>query len=130
MRKFIPHAGAALAAALLLSACNSQPENISSGSTDDMANEVAAAKPVELPPALAASKSYRCKDNSVVFIDWFAGDKMANLRAKKDDMPTVLKSEEAGKGLSAEGGYALDGTASAATVELTQPGKGKQSCKA
>ena len=42
-----------------------------------MANELANAAPVELPPAIAASKTYRCKDNSLVQIDWLQGGKGA-----------------------------------------------------
>jgi hypothetical protein len=119
---------AALAAALLLASCG-KPETITAGPPDDMKNQLANAKPVELPPAMEASKSYRCKDNSVVFIDWFAGGKQAIVRAKRDASPTTLKSDEAGKTLTAEG-YALDGSSKDSTIEIAQPDKPKQSCKA
>lgn len=62
----------ALAAALSLSACNQNKEpEVVGGPIDPLANQVANAAPVELPPAITASKSYRCSgDNSVIYIDW------------------------------------------------------------
>ncbi|USI73644.1 hypothetical protein [Sphingomonas morindae] len=112
-----------------LGACNMQPENIEVGPNDDQKEALAHAKPVELPPAIEASKSYRCKDNSVVYIDWFAGGKSATVRPKKDDSPVMLKADQAGQPLTAEGGYAISGTSKASNVDVTLPGKGKQSCK-
>ena len=46
------------------------------------------AAPVELPPAIAASKIYRCKDNSVVYIDWLSDNKSANVRTDKNGAAT------------------------------------------
>lgn len=117
---------AASAALLALGAC--KQETVKPTDLDDMKAEVAAAKPVELPPAVKSSKAYRCKDNSLVYIDLFAGDKMANLRDKKDGTPTMLKADEAGKPLTAQGGYSVSGSGDTLTVE--RPGKGSQTCKA
>jgi len=118
---------AAASALLALSACNVEPETIVGGGTpDDMAAELANAAPVELPPSVKESKSYRCKDSSIVYIDWLSGDKSANIRSKKDGMPTLVKAEEAGKPMIAEG-YSLEGSKSSITITL--PGKGSQSCK-
>ena len=36
-----------------------------------------------LPPAIAASKTYRCKDNSLVYIDWLS-DGTARVKAGQD----------------------------------------------
>lgn len=120
-----------LAVAMLaaLSACNMKPTDISADDPDDQKEAVAHAKPVELPPAIQASKSYRCKDNSVVYVDWFAGDKQASVRAKKDASPVMLKADAPGTEKTAEGGYALTGGATASSIDVTLPGKGKQSCK-
>ncbi len=117
----------ALSAVLLVAACHQKPEVLEQ--PDDMKAELATAKPVELPPALIASKSYRCKDNSVVYIDFFAGDKQANLRTVKDGTPTQLKAEQGGQPLVADG-YSLTGTATSSEITLAQPGKDSQSCKA
>jgi hypothetical protein len=113
---------------LALSACNTEPERIEGGGPqDDMAAELANAAPVELPPAVKESKSYRCKDNSIVYIDWLSGDKSANVRTAKDGAPTLVKTETVGQPMTAEG-VSLSGDASSITVTL--PGKGSQSCKA
>ncbi len=124
--KYHIHPAAAITAALLLAGCNSQPETVTAGAIDPDAQAVAAAPPVELPPALAASKTYRCKDNSVVYVDFLSDSKTAQLRTEKAGAPTVLTAAEPGKAFVAEG-YALSGNGDA--VELTRPGAGAQSCK-
>jgi hypothetical protein len=120
---------APLVAALFLVACG-KPETIRADSTDDMQAELNAAKPVELPPAVSASKSFRCKDGSVAFIDFFTGNKQAILRVgKRDATPVTLKGDGTGP-LTAEGGYSLTGDGTGPTVTLAEPGKPAQSCKA
>ncbi len=128
MHNFSPLRSTALVAVLFLAACNQKPEVLEQ--PDDMKAELATAKPVELPPALIASKSYRCKDNSVVYIDFFAGDKQANLRTKKDGTPIQLKAEQGGQPLVADGGYSLTGTATSSEITLAQPGIASETCKA
>ncbi len=122
MNKLIP-----LAAAVALSALGAcKQETIVAERRDDMKAQLDAAPKVVLPPSVRESKAYRCKDNSIVYIDFFQGDKMANLRSTKDGAPVMLKADEAGKPLVAEG-YSLTGTGS--TVAVERPGKGSQSCK-
>lgn len=113
---------------LLTAACNSEPQNIVVGPPDDMKDALAKAKPVELPPSVAASKTFRCKDNSVVYIDFMSDKKTANLRTKKGGTPTHLVAPEAGKPMVADGGYEVSGGASDASATVTVPGKGKQQC--
>jgi len=113
---------------LALAACNSQPENIVVGPQDDMKDQLAHAKPVELPPSIQATKTFRCKDNSVAYVDFYSDGKSAGLHLKKDSAPTVLKAPAAGEPMVADGGYALSGSATASTVSLTLPGKPKQDC--
>jgi hypothetical protein len=117
---------AAAAALIALGAC--KQETVVARNGDDMQAELAAAKKVELPPSVKSSKSYRCKDNSIVYIDLFEGDKMASIRDTKDGMPTMLKADEAGKPLIADGGFSVSGSGATLTVE--RPGKGSQACKA
>ena len=70
------------ASALALAACNKEDHTIVAGEQPDpMATELANAAPVALPPAIRASKSYRCKDNSLLFVDWYAD---GSARVKKD----------------------------------------------
>jgi hypothetical protein len=117
---------AVTAALLTLGAC--KQETVVAGDLDDMKDEMAAAKKVELPPAVLSTKAYRCKDNSIVYIDLFVGDKMANLRETKDGTPVQLKAEEAGKALQGDGGYSVSGSGS--TLTVSRPGHGTQACKA
>ena len=119
--------------AIALGACNSEPEVVG-GQPDPMARELANAAPVELPPAIAASKTYRCKDNSLVQIDWLSQDKGAYVHGD-GQAQTHLKPAEPVEGqpastdLVAEGGFVLNGNATASTVTLTLPGKDAQVCK-
>ena len=116
----------AAVAALALAACNKKDSTIEAGPADPMANEIANAGPVELPPAIAASKTYRCKDNSVVYIDWFAENKGANFKTEATGTPTKL-TPDANGALVAEG-YKLIGLPTASTITLERPGKGSQAC--
>ena len=118
---------------LTLAAC--KPETITGGEQPDpMKEELAKAAPVELPPAIAASKTYRCKDNSLVQIDWLADNKGAYVHGDNRSQTHVkpvaaVEGEPASADLTAEGGYVLKGNATASTVNLTVPGKGAQACK-
>jgi len=120
-------------AALSLAACK-QETIVGGEQPDPMKDELANAAPVELPPAIAASKTYRCKDNSLVQIDWLAEGKGAYLHGEGQTQ-THLRPAEAVEGkpastdLTAEGGFVLKGNVSASTVTLTVPGKGNQACK-
>ena len=119
--------------AVALTACK-QETIVGGQAPDPMARELANAAPVELPPAIAASKTYRCKDNSLVQIDWLSDNKGAYVHGNGQEQ-THLKPAEAVEGkpastdLTAEGGYVLKGSATASTVNLTLPGKGSQACK-
>lgn len=120
----------ALASAAALAGCNSEDHTITAGGPEDpMANQLANAAPVELPPAIAASKIYRCKDNSIVYVDWLSDNKSANFRSERNGPPTQLKGPEEGQAMVAEG-YSLTGSAADASITLTRPGAGSQSCKA
>jgi hypothetical protein len=117
-----------LTAAAALAGCNQEDHNIvAGGPADPMGNQANAG--VVLPPSIAHSKIYRCKDNSVVYIDWLSDDKSANLRTDRNAPPTQLVAPEAGQPMVAEG-YSLTGTGAGSSVTLSRPGKGSQSCKA
>lgn len=99
-------------AALALAACNKEDKTIVAGPADPMAEELNKAAPVALPPSIQASKTYRCKDNSLAYVDWLS-DGTARVKATKDEVGAA----------PAEG--ALTGDATSATITLN----GK-SCKA
>ena len=121
----------ALAATAALAGCgNSDDHTIVAGPDGDLGNQAPATNtPVTLPPSIESSKIYRCKDNSVVYIDWLSDGKSANFRAKQTDVPVTLTAAEAGKPMVAEG-YSLTGTPAGNSVSLERPGKGSQSCSA
>lgn len=118
------------AALFALAACDSQPTQpeVLDTNPDPMAAQLANAAPVELPPAIKADKTMRCKDGSLAYVTFFQGDKQAVVRTAKDAAPVTLKAAEAGQPMTAEGGWSLTGDVG--TIELTQPGKAAQSCHA
>ena len=101
-----------LVAAAALAGCNNDDHTIVAGpgADDEPMNNVG----VVLPPSINASKVYRCKDNSVVYIDWLSD---GSARAKKDrnDVGTSIPAGDA----------SLTGDAAASSITY----KG-QSCKA
>ena len=112
-----------------LAGCNKEEHNLVGGDTPDtQAGELANASPVSLPPMIVSSHTFRCKDNSVVYVE-FMNNNTANLRTTKEGPATVLTAPEAGKPFAAEG-YSLTGRAGAKAVTLARPGKGSQECKA
>ena len=97
----------ALSAAAALAGCNNEDHTIVAdpAGPDPMANAVNA--DVVLPPAISASKSYRCKDNSLVAIDWLS------------DGTARIKSDTPGQGTTvnpADAASPLKGDAQAATI--------------
>ena len=110
----------ALVVAAALAGCNkSEP-------VDNAANAVVN-EPLVLPPSIVASKAYRCKDNSLAYVDFLSDNKTATVRDARDGTPTALTMAEPGQPFIAEG-YSLTGSATDANITLTRPGKGSQSC--
>ena len=120
----------ALAAAAALAGCNKEDHTITAGPDGDEQTNAAANAGVELPPSIVASKIYRCADNKVVYVDWMSDNKTANVRTEKEGSPTQVTSAEAGKPMSAAGGYSVEGSATSASVKIAVPGHPAQSCKA
>ena len=67
----------AATAALALTACNKAAPEVTN-TTNVTAAEPAA--PAEMPPAIVAQTTYRCKDQSLVYLTYLAGDTQAQLR--------------------------------------------------
>lgn len=118
-----------LVAVLGLAACDNKPTTIvGGGPADPTAEQIKAAPPVKLPPALLATKQYRCKDNSLLFVDWFNDNLTANLKLKKKDAEAHhLTAEVAGQPYSGDG-YQLTGTPTGASVTVKTPSGGGQAC--
>lgn len=126
--KNVPLFAAAAAALFSLAACENKPEEVTSTAPDPMASQLANAAPVELPPAIASSVTLRCNDNSLLFVDFFQGEKQVQVKTDKAGQATMLKAPEAGQPYVAEGGYKLTG--SSKNVDVTLPGAGSKSCHA
>jgi hypothetical protein len=121
-----------LVAAAALAGCDNSDHTIVAGpDAGDAQANVASNGPVELPPAIAATKIYRCSgDNSVVQVDWLADDKTANVRTSESGPATQVTAPEAGKPMTAASGLSLTGSSSGSTVTLKLPSGGTKTCKA
>ena len=118
-----------LAAAAALSGCGNENHNIVAGGPDPDENAPVANGPVELPPVVTAAKIYRCADNAVIHVDWLSDGKSANVRLDKSTSPTHVAAPEAGKPMTAAGGYSVEGSDKASSVKIAVPGHPAQSCK-
>ena len=117
----------ALAAVAALAGCGNEDHNIVSGPADPAANQTANAD-IQLPPSILASKIYRCRDNSVVYIDWLSDNKSANLRTEQNGAATHVTAPEAGQPMTAENGTSLTGSATDNSISVTLPGEAERSC--
>jgi len=117
-------AAAPVAALLVLAACENATVD---GNADPDANAAAAnAAQVEAPPMIQASRTYRCKDNSLLYADFYTNDTV-QVRSAKDQPGTILTAAAGQPPYVAEG-YSL--SENSAQISYTAPGKGTQTCKA
>ena len=120
-----------LAAAAALAGCSKENHNIVAGpeGQSDTSANVAVNANVQLPPSIAASKVYRCADNSVAYVDWLSDNKTANVRSDPNGNPTQVVAAEAGKPMTG-GGYTVTGSSTAASITVVRTGHASTSCKA
>jgi hypothetical protein len=102
----------ALVAAAALAGCNNEDHTIVAGpgGDDQPMNNVG----VVLPPSIQASKAYRCKDNSLIYVDWLS-DGTARVKKTREEVGTTI----------AAGDKSLTGDAKATSITYNG-----QSCKA
>jgi len=133
-RPFHTPAAVAIATLLTLAACQQKtPEEVGGPADDATAIAARNKAPVALPPAIASSKSYRCKDNSVVYVNFLTDGVTANVRDKEEEPPAVtLVAPAPGEpfvGVPPSGdGFKL--SANAPSVTYTSPDSGTQTCNA
>jgi hypothetical protein len=79
-----------LAAAAALAGCNQKSHTIGAGGepAGDTTNATANAN-VQLPPSISASKSYRCGDNTLVYVDWLS-DGSARVKKTRGEVGTPV----------------------------------------
>ncbi|WP_250890518.1 hypothetical protein [Sphingobium nicotianae] len=70
---------------------------MNTGTVDPMAAELANAAPPPPLPMIKSSHPYRCKDNSLIYVDFMTDDVSANFKAKQEAPITPLKAPEKGK---------------------------------
>ncbi len=117
---------AAIALLLPLAACENKSETVTSEAPDPQAEQLKKLPPAKLPPVMKASVTFRCKDNSLVYVDFFKGDTEANLRMEKTGPIIKLTADKAGGAMKADG-YSMTGTPDAITLD--QPGKPSLTCR-
>lgn len=79
-----------LVAAAALAGCDQSDHTINAeGPYDPQANAAKSATPVVLPPSITASHTYRCKDNSLVFVDWMS-DGGARVKTSREARATTI----------------------------------------
>ena len=127
---------------LALAACNSS--ETSTPAENAAATAAAAAAEIELPPAITAEGTYRCADNTILYVDFLGKNEAADIRvgdkaslavrvtAPKADAPAADpaatdEAAPAGPLTSADGESSLTGTGKQINVKLA--GKGAQTCK-
>ncbi|HYW16851.1 MAG TPA: hypothetical protein VE891_11960 [Allosphingosinicella sp.] len=126
MKSPLLFAAAPLSLLLVLAACENEtidPNAEANAAAAAAANTAAALPP---PPMIAASRTYRCKDNSLLYADFYTNETV-QVRATKDQPGTTLTAAAGQPPFVAEG-YSL--SANEAQISYTAPGKGTQSCKA
>ena len=118
-------AAAPAAALLLLAACNKEDHNISADVNDPQAEALKNAPPVAAPPPMIqASRTYRCKDQSLLYADFYTNNTV-RVRSKQGGEATTLTAEGGQPPYKAEG-YSL--SANSETISYSSPGKGTLSC--
>lgn len=117
---------AVLALLPLLAACENKTETVTTEAPDPQAEQLKKLPPAKLPPSIKAQVTMRCKDNSLVYVDFFSGDTQANLRTEKDGPIVKLAADKAGDPLKADG-YTLTGTPE--SITLSTPTKSSLTCK-
>jgi hypothetical protein len=115
-----------LAALVALSACDTKPTEIGPGAarTGATPTPTAAATPIKLPPSIAASKQYRCADNSLALVEWYSDGLSASVKTDAKASPVRVEAPAAGEAMVG-GGYSLKGTKDDANVTFASPAKPK-----
>lgn len=126
-----------------LAACNSTETPTTAETAAEAA--AAAAAEIELPPAITAEGTYRCADNTILYVDFLGKNEAADIRvgdktalavrvtAPKAETPAAdataatVQAAPAGPLTSADGESSLTG--SGKQINVTLAGKGAQTCK-
>ena len=103
-----------------LSACGPKPDAVEIKPRNDPSIAAPPSKPIVLPPSIAASKQYRCADNTLALVDFYSDDRSASVRTIASG-PSVRLSSTVVGGLMSGGGYSLKGAKSDDKVMFSSP---------
>ena len=127
---------------LALAACNKTETPAEGEAGTDTASAPAA--PIAMPPAITATGTYRCADNTILYVDFLGKNEAADIRVG-DKVATAVRvtaaapeapvagaapadeAAPAGPLQSADGESSLSGSGASINVKLA--GKGAQTCK-
>jgi hypothetical protein len=124
VRNFVTFTAAALLAGMSLNACSEASQEAEA--QNNQAAAKAETKAAALPPSIQASRTYRCADNSLAYVDFFT-DGTAAIRLEELGTPTRLTRAN-GAGAFTGGDYSVG--ADEASTSITLPGKSAQTCRA
>lgn len=129
---------------LALAACNKTETPAEGEAGTDTASAPAA--PIAMPPAITATGTYRCADNTILYVDFLGKNEAADIRvgdkaatavrvaASAPEAPVAgaaptpeAEAAPAGPLMSADGESSLSGSGAQINVKLA--GKGAQTCK-
>jgi hypothetical protein len=120
-----------LVAAAALAGCKDENHNIvGSGPDEGTTSNAMANANIQLPPSIVATRTYRCADNKLVYVEWLSDNKTANVRIEQGGIPTQVTAAEPGKPMTGPAGYSVSGTASASSATIAVPGHSAQTCQA
>lgn len=146
MKKAItPLAVAPLAALIALAGCSEPEPDVVGEMADPQAEEIEELDPAELPPMRVREASFRCDDNSVVYVSFYTNDSQVGVAMEQDAIQTILPNEamaapaegEEGEEPAEEAngtprysgeGYTLIGNSDASSIQFARPGGGLQTC--
>ncbi len=129
---------------LALAACN-KSETPAVDADAEAAKAAATAAPIEMPPAITASGTYRCADNTILHVDFLGKNEAADIRVGEKTAAAVRvnapKAEAPAEGAAApaaeaapsgpmksdDGKTSLAGSGKQINVKLAD--KGGQTCK-
>lgn len=110
-----PYLAAAASAALLaLAGCNNDPVQINTVERDTNA-PTTTLNAADLPPSITASKSYRCADNSLFFVEFYSNNTAMIHRGSRDAPGTLLTGTAATGPFTAEG-QSVSGSGDTVTI--------------
>ena len=114
-----------LLAAAALVGCNQEDHTIvAGGPVDDGTANASANVDIEMPPSIVGSGKYRCKDNSVISVDWLSDGTANSARVTPEGGEAVTLTEADADGPYMAEGASLTGDPRAARITYNG-----QSCK-